>query len=214
VHNLTFAGANSSTSPVTAPTVTNNVAAATAFGTATAITFTNGVSSTGGSMVLYKVEAASIAATDAAITTPAPLAGLFDPGPAAATGFVVAVERLAVGKDGVDLPGPPVRCALDPELVLFGVAAGGAAFVDQGEALFREPGLLRVDGVDVFHLDTEVVEGAALAGVLHEHELERGLGDGEVGVAGAALGGLGAEELGVERDRFVDVVDVECELDA
>ena len=66
-HNLTFSGANSSTSPVTAPTVTNNAAAATNFGTATAITFTAGVSSSGGSMKLYKVEAAVVAATDGTI---------------------------------------------------------------------------------------------------------------------------------------------------
>jgi hypothetical protein len=43
-----------------------------------------------------------------------------------------------------------------------------------------------------------VVEGAALAGVLQQDELERRLGDGEVGVAGPALGGLGAEQGGVE----------------
>jgi hypothetical protein len=47
-----------------------------------------------------------------------------------------------------------------------------------------------------------VVHPGGLAGLaFNEDELERGLGDGEVGVAGAALGGLGAEELGVEGDR-------------
>ena len=40
------------------------------------------------------------------------------------------------------------------------------------------------------------------------------LRDGEVGVAGAALGRLGVEQLGVEGDRGVQVGDVEGELDS
>ena len=82
------------------------------------------------------------------------------------------------------------------------------------EALGRETvggGRDLVGGLD---LDAEVVEGAALAGVLDEHQLERRLGDGEVGVAVADLGGLGAEQLGVEGDGAVEVVDVEGELDS
>ncbi len=67
-HNLTFSGANSSTNPVTAPTVTNNAAAATNFGSTTAVTFTSGVSTSGGSMKLYKVEAATVAVTDGTIS--------------------------------------------------------------------------------------------------------------------------------------------------
>src|SRR5260221_3665113 len=63
-HNLTFSGANSSTNPVTAPTVTNNAATAINFGSTTAVTFTSGVSSSGGSMKLYKVESPNIAVTD------------------------------------------------------------------------------------------------------------------------------------------------------
>ncbi len=66
--NLTFSGANSSTNPVTAPTVTNNAAAATSFGSTTAVTFTSGVSSNGGSMKLYKVETATIAVTDSTLS--------------------------------------------------------------------------------------------------------------------------------------------------
>ena len=67
-------------------------------------------------------------------------------------------------------------------------------------------------------LDAEVVECAGhtvapCGGVLHQDELERRVGDGEVGVARPALGRLGAEELGVELDGLVDVADVECELD-
>ena len=65
--NLTFSGASSSTNPVTAPTVTNNAAAAIAFGTATPITFTSGVSTSGGSMKLYKAETANVAVTDGTI---------------------------------------------------------------------------------------------------------------------------------------------------
>ena len=63
-HNLTFSGANSSTNPVTAPTVTDNAAAAINFGSTTAITFTSGVATSGGSMKLYKAEAAIVAVTD------------------------------------------------------------------------------------------------------------------------------------------------------
>ena len=68
-HSLTFSGANSSTNPVTAPTVTNNAAAAIAFGSPTAITFTNGVATTGGSMKLYKAESATVSATDGTISS-------------------------------------------------------------------------------------------------------------------------------------------------
>ena len=67
---LTFSGANSSTNPVTAPTVTNNVPTATNFGSATTNTFTNGVSNTAGgvgAMKLYKVETANVAVTDGTI---------------------------------------------------------------------------------------------------------------------------------------------------
>ena len=53
-----------------------------------------------------------------------------------------------------------------------------------------------------------------MAGVLEQDELERRLGDGKVGVAGASFGRFGAEKLGVEGVRFVDVVDVEGELDS
>jgi hypothetical protein len=70
---LTFSGANSSTSPVTAPTVSDNTGAAVNFGTATNITFTNGVatvsSTTNGVMRLYRVENDSIAVTDGTISS-------------------------------------------------------------------------------------------------------------------------------------------------
>jgi hypothetical protein len=59
-----------------------------------------------------------------------------------------------------------------------------------------------------------VVDGAAAVGVLEEHQLERGVGDGEVGVAGPDLGGLGGEQAGVEVDGLVEVADIESELQA
>ena len=58
--NLIFSGANSSTNPVTAPTVKNSSGSAIAFGSTTAITFTSGVatvsSGNNGAMALYKAE--------------------------------------------------------------------------------------------------------------------------------------------------------------
>jgi len=69
----------------------------------------------------------------------------------------------------------------------------------------------RVAGLD---LHTEVVNGAALAGILDQHQLERWLGNGEVGVALLHLGRCGVEQLGVEGDRLLEVIDVEGELNA
>jgi DNA-binding transcriptional ArsR family regulator len=59
-----------------------------------------------------------------------------------------------------------------------------------------------------------VVEAAALAGVFQQHQLERRVGDREIGVAGPELGRAGAEQLGAELDGLADVVDVEGELHA
>ncbi|MHA8064941.1 beta strand repeat-containing protein, partial [Aquirufa aurantiipilula] len=59
---ITFSGANASSSPATTPTV-----AGTNFGTATSVTFSNGVATV--SMSLYKVESASVVATDGSVTT-------------------------------------------------------------------------------------------------------------------------------------------------
>ena len=55
---------------------------------------------------------------------------------------------------------------------------------------------------------------AALAGVFHEHQFQRWVGDGEVGVPRLHLRGRGVEQLGVERDGLVEVIDVEGELSA
>ncbi|WP_205753045.1 Ig-like domain-containing protein [Aquirufa beregesia] len=59
---ITFSGANASSSPVTNPTV-----ASTDFGTATSLTFSNGVATV--SMGLFKVESAQIVATDGLVST-------------------------------------------------------------------------------------------------------------------------------------------------
>jgi hypothetical protein len=67
---LTFSGANPSTNPATNPVVTDKSGAAKNFGTATTITFSNGVATvsglSNGLMTLYKAEAATIAASDGA----------------------------------------------------------------------------------------------------------------------------------------------------
>src|SRR5579863_6654999 len=136
------------------------------------------------------------------------------PGSIPALLAVFGPEGGAVGQDGVDLPPFAVGGAGDPELVLPGVAAGGVPLVDGCQAGLGEPGLLGFDGAGVGDLDAEVVEAAALAGVLQQDQLERRLGDGEVGVAGPYLRGFGAEQLGVEGDGFCQIVDVEGELDA
>ncbi len=61
-------------------------------------------------------------------------------------------------------------------------------------------------------LDAEMVQRSRITVTLDEHELERRLGDGEVGVARAELGRFGGEQLGVEVDRVVEVRDVQGEL--
>jgi hypothetical protein len=70
---ITFSGANSSTNPVTAPTVTDKNGSAVAFGTATTITFTNGVATVSGSnngvMTLYRAESATVSVTDGTISS-------------------------------------------------------------------------------------------------------------------------------------------------
>src|SRR5207247_71297 len=69
---LTFSGATASTAPVTQPTVKDKTGAAINFGTATTITFTNGVATVSGAnngvLTLYQAEAATIAVTDGTIS--------------------------------------------------------------------------------------------------------------------------------------------------
>jgi ArsR family transcriptional regulator len=60
-----------------------------------------------------------------------------------------------------------------------------------------------------------VIHPGLLAGrPLEKDELERGLGDGEVGVAGPSLGRLDVEQLRVELDRLFEIGDAQGELDA
>ncbi|MHB9030384.1 MAG: ice-binding family protein [Candidatus Latescibacterota bacterium] len=70
---LIFSGANSSTNPVMAPTVTDKSGLPIAFGSATTITFANGVATisagNNGVMTLYKEETVNIVATEGIITT-------------------------------------------------------------------------------------------------------------------------------------------------
>jgi hypothetical protein len=70
---LIFSGANSSSSPATAPTITSNTGAIVPFGDPTSITFTAGVatvhSGANGFMKLYKAETAYIVAAQGTITT-------------------------------------------------------------------------------------------------------------------------------------------------
>ncbi len=78
-HTITFSGAGSSPSPVTQPTLSDKTGSDVNVGSGTTITFTNGVSTAGGLMKLYKAESASIIASAAdggsgstPITTAAP----------------------------------------------------------------------------------------------------------------------------------------------
>ncbi len=76
-HSLVFSGANAAPGG-TKPTVANSSGTATNFGTATAISFTNGVatvtSTKNGVVKLYQSGTANIAATEGSITTPNPVA--------------------------------------------------------------------------------------------------------------------------------------------
>src|SRR5215218_1928999 len=76
-HSLVFSGASASPGG-TQPTVANSSGTATNFGTATAISFTNGVatinSTKNGVVKLYQAGTANIVATEGSITTPSPAA--------------------------------------------------------------------------------------------------------------------------------------------
>ncbi len=75
-HKLTFSGASASPDG-TKPTVANSSGTATAFGTATALTFSAGIASVGsaknGVMKLFKSGSASVKASDGTISSPASL---------------------------------------------------------------------------------------------------------------------------------------------
>ncbi len=90
-HSLTFSGATAAPGG-TKPTVSNSSGTATSFGAATAITFTNGMSTVSstknGLLRLYQAGAASVAATEGSITTPSPVT--ISVSSAAASKFVLA----------------------------------------------------------------------------------------------------------------------------
>src|SRR5699024_4719035 len=81
-------------------------------------------------------------------------------------------EGLGVGEDGVDLPLLPRRSG-DPHLVLGGEAAGGADLLVGEQTLVGQTGDLGVHLLRRLDLHAEVVDGATLAGVLEQDELER-----------------------------------------
>jgi uncharacterized membrane protein len=88
--NLTFAGA--STIGTNKPTVSNSSGAATAFGTATSITFASGIAKVSGAnngvMTLYKAETANVTVTDGSISNGAGLSVTVKAAAAAAMAFV------------------------------------------------------------------------------------------------------------------------------
>jgi len=85
-HNLTFSGSSASPN-ATLPTVVDSAGAVVNFGSPTSIAFTAGVakvaSSKNGVMKLYRAGAASIVASDGAISNPTPAAITVSPGTAA-----------------------------------------------------------------------------------------------------------------------------------
>ena len=123
-----------------------------------------------------------------------------------------------IGQHGVDLPRRPVG-SLDPHLVLDGEATGGL-LLDLGlEPLAAQAASGGRDLLGGPHLDAEVVEGpgdAVAAGVRVSisTSLSGGSAMAKLAYPGPALGRLGAEQLGVEVDRLVEVGDVEGELDS
>ena len=102
-HPVTFSGASDSASPVTVPTVTDDSGSAVDFGSATELTFTGGVSSTGGSATFFAAESATIAATASGLSAGGTLAVSVSPGAFAKFAFALSgaqVNGAAFG--GVD----------------------------------------------------------------------------------------------------------------
>src|SRR5436190_10356031 len=114
--------------------------------------------------------------------------------------------RLHVGVAHEHLPRLAIR-RRDPDLVLLRVAAGRVHLVEGRKAGLDQPCAGAQDVVARGNLDPGVVEGAEAVAALTlvESEVERWLGDLELRVAGALLGGLDAEERAVELGRALDV---------
>jgi hypothetical protein len=102
-HSLTFAGASSSPGG-TAATVVNSSGTATAFGAATALTFTNGVAAVGSSkngvMKIYRSGPAEISAGDGTVETEPPLQVNVTPG--SATKLTAGAASTAPGAGQAD----------------------------------------------------------------------------------------------------------------
>jgi hypothetical protein len=106
-HSLVFAGASSSPGG-TAPTVVNSSGTATAFGNATALTFTNGVasvsSSKNGLMKIYRSGPAEVTAAEGTIETKPPLQVNVAPGsPAKLTPVAASTAPVAGEADGLTI---------------------------------------------------------------------------------------------------------------
>jgi hypothetical protein len=99
-HSLVFSGANAAPGG-TNPTVVSSAGTATNFGTATAITFTNGVatvaSSKNGLVKLYQAGTANIVATEGSVTTPSPAAVVVSPNTATKFAFTAASATPTAG---------------------------------------------------------------------------------------------------------------------
>ncbi len=97
---LTFSGADSSSNPATAPTVTNSSGTAIGFGTLTSLTFTNGVAQVSGNsngvLSLYRAQTATIAVTDGAISSSGTdrLTATVSPGPLAKFSWVLSTPQV------------------------------------------------------------------------------------------------------------------------
>ena len=96
------------------------------------------------------------------------------------------VRRVAVAEHRVDLPWRTVGI-VDPDLVLHRVATGHVVLGCRGQALGRQASGRGRHLIGRAHLDPEVVQAPAMAGVLDQDQFQRWLGDGEVGVAGLGL---------------------------
>jgi hypothetical protein len=106
-----------------------------------------------------------------------------------------------------------VAGALHPHLVLAGVATGGVVLDLREQAERREALGGVVDLVGGPDLDPEVVHDRGAVGLaLQQDQLQGRLSHREVGVAGAALGRLHAEQRAVEADRALQVGDPQGEL--
>src|SRR5271166_664667 len=120
-------------------------------------------------------------------------------------------EGFGVGQHRIDFPPLSIGTG-DPDLVLGGETAGGADLLFGYRAGLGQPGDLGMYDLTRIDLHPQMVEGAALTGVFQQDQLQRWIGDREVGVTRLAFGRFGLKQLGVEADCGVEIVDVEGEL--